>query len=391
VDRRSERQTALTAARAHQPALETFSSFDGSILGQWFREVLVDVRELVDGGLELSIVGSFSRVGIAVRRRLFRWAAPPAGALDGRTVLITGPTSGLGRAATDALAALGARVILVGRSEERLAAVREALLAVHGDDRFPVVVADMGSLESVRAAVARVLETESRLDVLIDNAGAIFPQRIEGPDGIEATLATLVVGPFALVSGLLPLLKDTEGSRVIAVTSGGMYTQGAHFDDLQWTSEPYSGPRAYARAKRLQIALVREWARRLGPSGLELDITVNAMHPGWADTPGLAEALPGFHRVMGLLLRSVSEGVDTLVWLAAAPEGAERSGGLFLDRRPRPFDRIPRTRLSHGDRRRLWEIVVALSGAPDPIGGRVIPTREQAIRATEYPADRTST
>lgn len=327
----------------------------------------MDVRTLVDNSLELSVVASFSRVGIAVRRRLFRWMPPPAGALAGRTVLITGPTSGLGRAATDALAGLGARVILVGRSEDRLAAVRNALVSMHGEDRFPVVVADMGSLGSVRAAVARVLETEWRLDVLVDNAGAIFPERIDGPDGIEATLATLVVGPFALVTGLLPLLQRTAGSRVIAVTSGGMYTQGVHFDDMQWVTEPFSGLQAYARAKRVQVALIREWARRLGPSDVSSGITVNAMHPGWADTPGLAEALPSFHRLMGSLLRSPGEGADTLVWLAAAAEAGERSGELFLDRRPRPFDRFPGTRLSAADRRRLWQAVVELSGAPDPL------------------------
>ena len=324
---------------------------------------LVDIRALVDAALELSIVGSFSRVGIALRRRLFRWQRPAPGALRGRTVLITGPTSGLGRAATDALAGLGARVILVGRSPDRLAAVREALVATHGEDRFPVVVADMGSLASVRAAVSRVLETESRLDVLVDNAGAIFPERIEGPDGIEATLATLVIGPFVLEAGLLPLLRRTAGSRVIAVTSGGMYTQRVDFDDLQWISGPFSGPRAYARAKRIQVALVREWARRLGSSG----IVVDAMHPGWADTPGLREALPMFHRLMGRLLRSEDEGADTLVWLASAPEAGALSGELFLDRRPRPFDRVRATRLSARDRRRLWSAVVELSGEADPL------------------------
>jgi NAD(P)-dependent dehydrogenase (short-subunit alcohol dehydrogenase family) len=302
-------------------------------------------------------------VGIALRRRLFRWQRPAPGALRGRTVFITGPTSGLGRAATDALAGLGARVILVGRSRERLAAVRDALVAAHGEDRFLVVVADLGSLASVRAAVSRVLETESRLDVLVDNAGAIFPERSDGPDGIEATLATLVIGPFVLEAGLLPLLRRTSGSRIIAVTSGGMYTQQVDFGDLQWTSGPFSGPRAYAQAKRIQVALVREWARRLGSSG----IVVDAMHPGWADTPGLAEALPTFHRLMGPLLRSADEGADTLVWLASAPEAAARSGELFLDRRPRPFDRIRRTRLSARDRRRLWSAVVELSGEPDPL------------------------
>ena len=257
-------------------------------------------RSLVDHGLELTVVGSFSRVGYAVRRRVYDWSAPPPGALEGRTVLVTGPTSGLGRAATDELAALGARMILVGRSQERLSAVRDALVARHGADRFPTVVADMGSLGSISEAVATIRATEARLDVVVDNAGAIFPTRTVGPDGIEAMLATLVVGPFALVHGLLPMLRQTQGARVIAVTSGGMYGQRLDLDDLQSRAEPYSGTRAYARAKRAQVALVREWARRLAPAG----ITFNAMHPGWADTPGLAESLPGFHRLMGPILRT---------------------------------------------------------------------------------------
>ena len=317
---------------------------------------------LVDDALEVTVVGSFSRVGFVLRRLLFGWAPPADGALRGRTALVTGPTSGLGRAATDALASMGARVILVGRSAERLTAVRDALVATHGEDRFPIVVADMGSLASVRAAIDRVIETEPRLDVLVDNAGAIFPERSESPDGIEATLAVLVVGPFVLVSGLLPLLRRTPGARVVCVTSGGMYTQKLDLDDLQSTVVPFSGPRAYARAKRAQVALVREWARRLRGTG----VTINAMHPGWADTPGLAETLPGFYRAMRPVLRSPAEGVDTITWLAADPAGAATSGSLYLDRRPRPFDRVPGTRLSPGDRRRLWDMIVALSGAPDP-------------------------
>ena len=321
---------------------------------------------VVDELLEQSIVGSFTRVGIGLRRRLFGWPVVPAGALDGRTVLITGPTSGLGREATDALAALGARVILVGRSRERLDRVHDSLVARHGVDRFPVVVADMGSLASVRSAVTTILETESRLDVLVDNAGAIFAERTIGSDGIEATFATLVVGPFVLVSDLLPLLQRTKGSRVVSVTSGGMYFQRLDLEDLQSSAEPYSGSRAYARAKRAQVGLAREWARRLGPGG----VAINAMHPGWADTPGLAESLPGFYGLMRPLLRTPDEGADTIVWLAATRPGRARSGALYLDRRPRPFDRLPTTRLSAGDRRRLWAVVVSLSGMPDPLPER---------------------
>lgn len=323
------------------------------------------IAELVDAALEVSVVGSFTRVGPAVRRRLFGWEAPTPDALAGRTVLVTGPTSGLGRAATIRFAELGARVLLVGRSEERLLRLRDELAASQGEDRYPVVVADMGSLASVRAAAARIVETEPRLDVLVDNAGTIYPERIEGPDRIEATLAILVVAPFVLEASLLPLLERTPGSRVIAVTSGGMYTQRLRLDDLQYRDGPFSGSLAYAHAKRAQVSLMREWARRLRRSG----ISCSAMHPGWADTPGLAETLPGFHRLMRPLLRTAAEGADTIVWLATRADPAMSEGRLFLDRRPRPFDRLPATRVTAADRRRLWDAVVVLSGGEDPAPG----------------------
>jgi dehydrogenase/reductase SDR family protein 12 len=325
----------------------------------------LDPRNLSDWALELTVVGSFGRPGLVLRKRLFGWGSPAPNSMAGRTVLVTGPTSGLGRAATEALAELGARVVLVGRSPERLAALRDSLVREHGEDRFPAVLADMGSLESVRVAASQVLATEPRLDVLIDNAGAIFPERTLGPDGIEATLATLVVGPFALEAALLPLMARTPGSRIVAVTSGGMYTQSVRLDDLQYKGEPWSGPRAYARAKRIQVALMREWNRRL--AGSEIEVAVDAMHPGWADTPGLAEALPGLYRRMRPILRTPAEGADTIVWLATRPGAG--GGKLYLDRRPRPFDRLPTTRLTAADRRRLWNAVLELSGSPDPIQG----------------------
>jgi dehydrogenase/reductase SDR family member 12 len=321
------------------------------------------LRSWVDLALEISVVGSFGRPGVVLRRGLFGWGSPPPNCLTGRTAVVTGPTSGLGMATAEALAGLGARVVLVGRSAERLGALRDRLVAANGEDRFPIVVADMQSLVSVRAAAKRILATEARLDVLVDNAGAIYPERAVSPEGIEATLATLVVGPFVLISSLLPLLRRTGGARVIAVTSGGMYTQRVHFDDLGYENEEYSGARAYARAKRIQVALVREWARRLRGT----DLAVNAMHPGWANTPGLAEALPGFYRTMGPLLRTPAEGADTITWLATDQTAGSPGGLLYLDRRPRPFDRIPSTRLTAADRRRLWELVVSLSGSADPL------------------------
>jgi NAD(P)-dependent dehydrogenase (short-subunit alcohol dehydrogenase family) len=264
----------------------------------------------------------------------------------------------LGRAAAARLAGLGARVVLAGRSRQRLSDVRDDLFRVAGEDRYPIVEVDMSSLESVRAAVRSIRDTEPRLDILVDNAGAIFPDRRETVDGIERTLAVLAVGPFALTRGLLPLLKQSPDARVIAVTSGGMYTQPVDFDDLDWQMRPFSGPRAYARAKRIQVALMREWARRLTGS----TVSFNAMHPGWADTPGLAETLPGFHGLMRPLLRSVAEGADTITWLATSADVRPPGGRLYLDRRPRPFDRAPQTRLTAADRRELWGMISRMAG-----------------------------
>ena len=145
-----------------------------------------------------------------------------------------------------------------------------------------------------------------------------------------------------------------------------MYAQRLDLDDLQWERRPFDGPRAYAHAKRAQVALMREWARRI-PAG---EVTFNAMHPGWADTPGISAALPRFYGLMGPILRTPAEGADTAVWLAADPAPAGISGRLFLDRRVRPFDRVPFTRTSPADRERLWDLVAELARAAGPVASR---------------------
>jgi NAD(P)-dependent dehydrogenase (short-subunit alcohol dehydrogenase family) len=233
--------------------------------------------------------------------------------------------------------------------------VRDGLVARHGADRFPIVVADMSSLASVRAAVRTVLDREARLDVLVDNAGAIHRRRDLTDEGLEATFATMVAGPFVLIEGLLPLLEASGGGRVISVVSGGLYAQALPMDDLQYERGRYDGTRAYARAKRASVALVREWSRRHRGR-----VRFDAMHPGWADTPGLAASLPRFYGLMRPILRTPSEGIDTVTWLATAPTAGRHDGRLYLDRRPRPFDRLPATRLDAADRRQLWEAVVRL-------------------------------
>ena len=262
--------------------------------------------------LELSIVGSFSRLGPPVRGRLFGWTAPQPGALVGRTVVLTGPTSGLGRETAGALAALGARVILVGRNEERLARSATNSWRMHGEDAIPIVVADMASLASVRAAAARSWTPEPRLDTVVDNAGRDLPGADREPRRDRGDARRARRRAVRHDRGPAPL-RRSESAAGGSVTSGGMYTQAVA--RRPHGSGGLSGPRAYARAKRAQVSLAREWAGRLAGTG----VTVNAMHPGWVDTPGLAQSLPGFYRLMRPLLRSAAQGMDTIVWLAAAP------------------------------------------------------------------------
>jgi len=326
----------------------------------------MDPRAIVDDLAEALVVPSFTRLGFSLRRRLFNWEDAESFSMAGRTVVLTGPTSGLGRAAAGSFARMGARLVLVGRDAGRLERTRSELLAEVPGLEATTVVADMASLPSVRAAAAEILEREPRLDVIVDNAGAMIETRQTTAEGFERTFATMVLGPFVLVAGLLPRLAVSPDARIVAVTSGGMYTQALPLDDLAFERGTYGGPRAYARAKRAQVVLVREWARRLRGRG----VVANAMHPGWADTPGLEASLPGFRRLVGGQLRSAAQSVDTVLWLAAAPEARGTSGRLFLDRRVRLFDRVPSTRLSAADRRALWDQVLALTGEPDPTVAR---------------------
>jgi NAD(P)-dependent dehydrogenase (short-subunit alcohol dehydrogenase family) len=315
-------------------------------------------RNLLDDLAEVLVIPSFTRVGFALRRRLHRWRAAESYSMTGRTVVLTGPTSGLGRAAAGSFARMGARLVLVGRDAGRLERTRAELLTEVPALEVSAVVADMASLASVRAASAEILDREPRLDVIVDNAGTMVPTREVTPEGFERTFATMVLGPYTLVSRLMPRLAESPDGRIVAVTSGGMYTQALPLDDLGYERGAYSGARAYARAKRAQVALVREWGHRLRDTG----IVANAMHPGWADTPGLEASLPGFARLVGGQLRSAAEGIDTMLWLAAAPEARATSGRLFLDRRERPFDRVPGTRVSAAARRALWDAVAAMTG-----------------------------
>jgi NAD(P)-dependent dehydrogenase (short-subunit alcohol dehydrogenase family) len=315
---------------------------------------------VVDGALEATVVGSFSSIGPEVRSRLAHWSDPPS--MAGRVVMVTGATSGLGLATAVGLARLGASVRFVARSPERAEQARAAMLAAVPGSDIEFLLADMSRLDDVRSLAEAFLAGHDRLDVLIHNAGALTRQYTVTEQGTEVTVATQLVAPYLLSGLLLDSLRAAVPSRIIQVSSGGMYTQRFDLATLEMGPGEYDGTVAYARVKRAQLVLMHEWARRLAGTG----VMVHAMHPGWADTPGIRDSLPGFARIMGPVLRTPEQGADTAVWLAAAPEPGLCSGGFWLDRRPRWEHKLPWTRMDEAESvragRELWSWCAARSG-----------------------------
>ena len=248
--------------------------------------------------------------------------------------IVTGAARGIGLATTEVLSERGMRVVMVDRDGTALsdaAAGRQNVLALTHDVSDP---------DAVAAMIRDTLDWAGRLDVLINNAGALFNPRQLTDEGLEQSFALLLLSPYRLTLGLNPLLASAEQGRVINVVSGGMYSQALEVESLIMPAQGYSGSVAYARAKRALMVITEEWAQAWEDDG----IVVNAMHPGWADTPGVESALPGFHRITRRILRSPEEGADTIVWLAAATEAGEASGQLFLDREPRTPYLVPSKR-----------------------------------------------
>ncbi len=317
---------------------------------------------LVDTIIEAPVVTSFTSIGYHVRSRLDHWRPLDSYNLIGRTIVVTGATSGLGRHAAQRFAAAGATVVISGRDRAKADRVKAEISAATGSKTIDVAIADMGELDQVRNLAEALRAKHERIDVLVHNAGALSAERGTTSDGFEATVASQVLGPFLLTSLLVDRLAAAAPGRVIAISSGGMYSTGLTIDHLQMEQHEYRGTEQYARAKRAQVTLNELWAQRV-PSE---EVVFQAMHPGWADTPGVKTSLPTFHKITGRLLRSVEQGADTMVWLAADDRlPRSTSGGFWLDRRQRPIHKLPRTRRTDTVERRaeLWGWCLAQTDA----------------------------
>ena len=251
----------------------------------------------------------------------------------GKRVVITGATQGIGLAAAKALAARGAQLAIVARSEARAAGAAAQITAAGVGTRVDTLIADLASQASIRRLAAEIQDRYPRLDVLVNNAGAINSSRQLTEDGIEMTWAVNHLAPYLLTTLLLERLRQSAPARVITTASDAH--KGAHipFDDLN-AERSYRnfGFVRYGETKLANILFTAELARRLAGTG----VSANCFHPGFVAS--------GFNRNNGTLMkvamsiarpfaRSVEKGAETLVWLVDSPEVADQSGGYFVDRK----------------------------------------------------------
>ena len=277
--------------------------------------------------------------------------------MGGKTVLITGGTSGIGKATAVAVAAMGADVVVVGRNPERGEAAVEEIRAQSHSEAVELILADLSVQSEVRRLADEFQERHDRLDVLANNAGLVQSKRTETEDGIETTLAINHLAPFLLTNLLLERLEESAPSRVITVSSEAQRWGNMDFEDIQSTRK-YRGFPVYGMTKLANIMFTYELAERLKGTG----VTANCLHPGPVSTNfgknnGGPMAL--FFRLGKPFMRSPEQGADTLIWLAVSPDVEGVSGKYFSDRKEIEAKEIA---YDEGARRRLWEVSEDLTG-----------------------------
>ncbi len=275
--------------------------------------------------------------------------------MSGKTVVVTGATSGIGEVAADRLATKGARIVFIARDPQRGEATLKHLQAIAPDRTHAVYYADLSLLADMKRVGAEIAAAEARIDVLINNAGAAFATRQVTEDGFEKTFALNHLSYFVLTNLLLPRIG--EGGRIVSTASAAHRGAKLDFDDLQ-SSKRYSLLGAYARSKLCNILFTRELARRLEGAG----ITANCLHPGVVGTRfgsnngGLLGVAMGLARNFML---TPEQGAETLIYLASSPAVSGVTGGYFAKCRPAEISREGR---DDAVARRLWDVSARLCG-----------------------------
>jgi retinol dehydrogenase-14 len=281
--------------------------------------------------------------------------------MTGRTVVITGGNSGIGKATAEALAGLGAHVVITSRQAERGAAAVTDIRRASGNDAVDCVALDLASLSSVRSCAAELLDRLAEIHVLDLNAGGVLSSRTVTEDGFEAQFQANHLGHFLLTQLLLDRLRASALSRIVVVSSWG-HTQardGVDFNDLQWVVRPYRGSFVYSATKLMNLYFTFELARRLEGT----DVTANALHPGFVAS---GFAMNGDTRLLRLgitlsrpFARSPRKGAATAVWLAASDEVKGVTGTYFVDCRAK--EPAPMARDSDAASQ-LWDVSAELAG-----------------------------
>jgi NAD(P)-dependent dehydrogenase (short-subunit alcohol dehydrogenase family) len=273
------------------------------------------------------------------------------GGMEGKVVLITGGTSGIGRAAATALAAMGAEVLVTGRGRERGEPAVEEIRDTSGNEKVSLMLADLAVQAEVRGLAEEFRGRYDRLDVLVNNAGLIQSRRAETPDGLELTLAVNHLAPFLLTNLLLDLLKESAPSRIITVSSEARRGAEIDFDDLQ-SERRYRAFKVYGMTKLANILFTYELAGRLEGTG----VVANCLHPGAVNTNfgkndrGVGTLL---FRAFKPFMRSPDQGADTLIYLASSPEAGNMTGRYLTDRKVVSSFEEPH---DEATRKRLWEV-----------------------------------
>ncbi len=279
--------------------------------------------------------------------------------LQGKVFLLTGATEGIGKAAALELARRGAAMTLVGRNREKTERVLAELKAASGNSELDAIVQDLSALAGVRAVAAELKSRRSRLDVLVNNAGAVFMSRLTSADGFEMTFALNHLSYFLLTNLLLDLLKATPGARVVSTSSGAHSMGKMDLENVVHREKNYSAYGAYGDSKLANILFTRELARRLSGTS----VTANCFHPGWVSTGFALNNAGLFAKLVKVVAppfaRSPEKGAQTLVWLAASPEAAAFNGEYFHDKRTLWPSKLGRD-AQLGER--LWALSESLCG-----------------------------
>ena len=282
------------------------------------------------------------------------------GGMEYKVVLITGGTSGIGKAAATALAAMGAEVVVAGRNRERGEAAVGEIRRESRSEKVSLMLADLAVQAEVRELADKFKARYDRLDVLVNNAGLIQSRRTETPEGIELTLAVNHLAPFLLTNLLLDLLKSSAPSRIITVASEARRQAEIDLDDLQ-SERRYRAFPVYGMTKLANILFTYELAERLRKTG----VVANCVHPGGVNTD-----FGNNNRSLGILLfraikpfmRTSQRGADTVIYLASSPTAGEMSGKYLMDRK----EVSPAQPRDKGLQQRLWEVSEELTNLEVP-------------------------